>query len=359
MKGKIRVYCRARPMFKGEKGDPALSFPDPYTIELPAPKNTGGVKSFQFDSCFPSDVSQETIFDESKSLVQSAVDGYNVCIFAYGQTGSGKTYTMTGGGSEGSEGIAPRAMDELFRLIDEGRNANTYSFDVKCYMMELYLDVLWDVLLPAKQEASRLDIKKDGRGVVSVAGITTVPANSAQDLLTIFTRGLQQRHTSATNMNAESSRSHLIFTILIETCNTQTTVRTLGKLSLVDLAGSERVGKSGATDQTLKEAQSINKSLSALGDVISALSSGQDHIPSRNHKLTMLMSDSIGGNAKTLMFVNVSPTSYNVDETINSLQYAQRVKTITNNAQTTVESKEIQRLKAIIADLKGGSADAV
>mmetsp|Transcript_34645 Transcript_34645/g.58058 ORF Transcript_34645/g.58058 Transcript_34645/m.58058 type:complete len:227 (+) Transcript_34645:3-683(+) len=226
-------------------------------------------------------------------------------------------------------------------------------------MMELYLDVLWDVLLPAKQEASRLDIKKDGRGVVSVAGITTVPANSAQDLLTIFTRGLQQRHTSATNMNAESSRSHLIFTILIETCNTQTTVRTLGKLSLVDLAGSERVGKSGATDQTLKEAQSINKSLSALGDVISALSSGQDHIPYRNHKLTMLMSDSIGGNAKTLMFVNVSPTSYNVDETINSLQYAQRVKTITNNAQTTVESKEIQRLKAIIADLKGGSADAV
>jgi kinesin family member C2/C3 len=176
--------------------------------------------------------------------------------------------------------------------------------------------------------------------------------------------GSKNRHVAGTKMNAESSRSHLVFSVIIQCTSLQTGNTTYGKLSLVDLAGSERVGKTGATAERLKEAQSINKSLSALGDVISALSTNADWVPYRNNKLTMLMSDSLGGNAKTLMFVNISPADYNADETAISLAYASRVKLITNDAQKNSENKEITRLRKIIAALKEGKqvdvdADAV
>jgi len=172
---------------------------------------------------------------------------------------------------------------------------------------------------------------------------------SAEEINNVVQAGLKVRKTAGTKMNVESSRSHLIFSIVMESTDLQTGAVTKGKLSFVDLAGSERVKKSGAQGDTLKEAQAINKSLSALGDVISALASEQQHIPYRNHKLTMLMSDSLGGNAKTLMFVNVSPTDGNVEETQNSLTYATRVRTIKNNMGKIVESKEVLELKQKIA----------
>merc|ERR1719498_323057 len=155
------------------------------------------------------------------------------------------------------------------------------------------------------------------------------------------------RHVGATKMNAESSRSHSIFSILVEVYN-KTTKTSVGKLSLVDLAGSERADKTGATAERLKEAQSINKTLSALGDVISALSNNEKFIPYRNNKLTQLMQDSLGGNAKTLMFVNISPADYNRDETLTSLLYASRVKSIVNDAKKKEESAEVAKLKDII-----------
>ena len=159
---------------------------------------------------------------------------------------------------------------------------------------------------------------------------------------------------ASTNMNAESSRSHLVIGIIIESINKTNGNVLKGKLSLVDLAGSERVAKTGATAEQLKEANSINKSLSALGDVISALSTEQSFIPYRNNKLTQLMQDSLGGNAKTLMFVNISPADYNADETVISLTYASRVKLITNDASKNADNKEIARLKGVIAKLKMG-----
>ncbi|CAK4090003.1 unnamed protein product [Aphanomyces euteiches] len=155
-------------------------------------------------------------------------------------------------------------------------------------------------------------------------------------------------------MNAESSRSHSVFTILIENFNKTTKQTSVGKLSLVDLAGSERAGKTGATAERLKEAQAINKSLSALGDVISALSTNEKFIPYRNNKLTQLMQDSLGGNAKTLMFVNISPADYNQEETQTSLSYASRVKLITNQANKNSDSEEVAKLKQIIKQLKAG-----
>jgi hypothetical protein len=176
-----------------------------------------------------------------------------------------------------------------------------------------------------------------------------VPVTSEDEIIEVIHTGLKVRKTAGTKMNVESSRSHLIFSLVMETTDLQTGALTKGKLSFVDLAGSERVKKSGAEGDTLKEAQAINKSLSALGDVISALASEQQHIPYRNHKLTMLMSDSLGGNAKTLMFVNVSPTDGNVEETQNSLTYATRVRTIKNDNGKSVESKEVQHLKQQVA----------
>lgn len=325
--------------------------PDEYTIQVQA---RGNLKEFQFDQIFTSESTQEEVFEDTYNLVQSAVDGYNVCIFAYGQTGSGKTYTMIGDGGQTQPGIAPRAFRRIFDLIEE--NKGKFEFQVSCYMLELYNDNLLDLFAPKGSKDTKLDIKKDKKGMVYVQGSVIQKAASSQELYKIFEKGSESRHVASTKMNAESSRSHLVVAVLLESTNLATGAVTRGKLSLVDLAGSERVGKTGATAQQLKEANSINKSLSALGDVISALSSEQSFIPYRNNKLTMLMQDSLGGNAKTLMFVNISPADYNADETAISLTYASRVKLITNDASKNAESKEVARLRSMVAKLKAGEA---
>ncbi|KAK0605899.1 hypothetical protein LWI29_031950 [Acer saccharum] len=344
MKGKIRVYCRLRPLNEkevAEKERYVLTSLDEFTVEHTWKDDKA--KQHMYDRVFDGFASQQNVFEDTQYLVQSAIDGYNVCIFAYGQTGSGKTFTIYG--SESNPGITP-AIAELFRILK--RDGNKYSFSLKAYMVELYQDTLVDLLLPRNAKRLKLDIKKDAKGMVSVENVTVVSISSFDELKSIIQRGSDQRHTSGTQMNEESSRSHLILSIVIESTNLQTQSVARGKLSFVDLAGSERVKKSGSSGNQLKEAQSINKSLSALGDVISALSSGSQHIPYRNHKLTMLMSDSIGGNAKTLMFVNVSPAESNLDETYNSLVYASRVRSIVNDPSKNISSKEVARLKKLV-----------
>ncbi|XP_078600264.1 uncharacterized protein LOC144875230 isoform X2 [Branchiostoma floridae x Branchiostoma japonicum] len=350
MKGKIRVYCRARPLSGSEleRGNvKIIRSPDEYTIQVDSNR---GTKEFQFDSIFGEEHSQDKIFEDTNNLIQSAVDGYNVCIFAYGQTGSGKTFTMIGDKDQRFPGIAPRAFDRIFELIEE--NKAKFSCEVFVYMLELYVDKLIDLFNHTSE--GKLDIKKDKKGMVVIQGSVIKKATTSKELFALFDEGSKNRHTSSTKMNADSSRSHLVIGIIIESTNITTGTMTKGKLSLVDLAGSERVAKTGATADQLKEANSINKSLSALGDVISALSSEQSFIPYRNNKLTMLMQDSLGGNAKTLMFVNISPADYNAEETVISLTYASRVKLITNDAQKNADNKEITRLKGIIAKLKSG-----
>ncbi|KAF6160903.1 hypothetical protein GIB67_025438 [Kingdonia uniflora] len=346
MKGKIRVFCRSRPLCEKEiteKQKDVLVAIDEFTIEHSW--KDGKLKQHLYDRVFDGTASQEEVFEDTKYLVQSAADGYNVCIFAYGQTGSGKTFTIYG--SDSNPGLTPRATTELFKILK--RDSNKFSFSLKVYMVELYQDTLVDLLLPKNAKRLKLEIKKDSKGMVSVENTTIVPVSSLEELSTIILRGSEQRHTSGTQMNDESSRSHLILSVVIESTNLQTQALARGKLSFVDLAGSERVKKSGSLGNQLKEAQSINKSLSALGDVISALSAEGQHIPYRNHKLTMLMSDSLGGNAKTLMFVNVSPAESNLDETNNSLMYASRVRSIVNDPSKNVSSKEVVRLKKLVA----------
>jgi hypothetical protein len=257
-------------------------------------------------------------------------------------------------------GITPRAVSELFRLLAE-RDAQI-TYEVQVQMFQLYRDNLEDLLYDRKQKKFNENLpdlkiilaEHSSTGLVQVEGAVSMSAANANDVMKIFARGSAQRTTASTKMNAESSRSHLICSLVVQLTNRRTGTQSIGKLTLVDLAGSERIDKSGAVGETLKEAQSINKSLSALGDVISALTTSQPHIPYRNHPLTMLMSDSIGGNSKTLMFINTSPADYNIAESNNSLSFGTRCKDVTNagaanpamqQAQLNALRKELNRLK--------------
>eukprot|EP00026_Physarum_polycephalum_P004067 Phypoly_transcript_04084.p1 GENE.Phypoly_transcript_04084~~Phypoly_transcript_04084.p1 ORF type:complete len:742 (+),score=137.74 Phypoly_transcript_04084:268-2226(+) len=349
MKGKIRVMCRTRPIAEKEvrSGQKMVcEFNDPYSITISS--SNGATKSFGFDRVFDPLTTQEEVFSDTSHLVQSALDGYNVCIFAYGQTGSGKTHTLLG--DESNPGLCPRAMALLYDSIK--RDESRFKVSVRCYLLELYNDNLVDLLLKRDEKPTKLIIKKDTKGMVYVENATLRKASTAEKLRSFLMAGLKHRHTGATKMNDLSSRSHLIFSILIKSKNLQTKQHSTGKLSFVDLAGSERAARSGATDERLQEAKSINKSLSALGNVINALSTGESFVPYRNNKLTQLMSDSIGGNAKTLMLVNVAPGDANADESLQSLAYGQRAKLITNTATKMVETAEVQRLKKIIASFR-------
>nr|XP_024660193.1 kinesin-like protein KIN-14E [Maylandia zebra] len=362
--GKIRVFCRIRPASRAEAaqgGAIVVEKIDEYSVTVETPR---GPREFQFDKVFSAEASQEDLFHDTSRLIQLAIDGYNVCVFAYGQTGSGKTFTMVGDKEQKNPGIIPRAFNAMFDIMRE--NSSKFSFKVSAYMLELYNDRLQDLFASQAGEAHvhtqshgqarRVEIKRNRKGVVFAQGAETKEASSAQELYALFQQACANRHISATKMNVESSRSHLIVGIMLESRNLTNGSVSSGKLSLVDLAGSERAAKTGAKDHQLKEANSINKSLSALGDVISALSAELPHVPYRNSKLTQVMQDSLGGNAKTLMIVNTSPTEYNLDETLTSLIYATRVKAITNNAQRNVESKEIAQLKEVIMKLRSGQS---
>ena len=366
LKGKIRVFARVRPMSKSETArgcasvvecPPAADGSYGFEVVLNETHAGRGPKTYAFDRCFTGS-DQVSVFNDVKHLVQSAVDGFNVCIFAYGQTGSGKTFTMAGAEDAAHEellGIAPRAVREVFAVLEkDARHFSSHALSVT--IMELYKNRLVDLLHPEPSAElgarPKLVIKHDADGIVFVEGATVEAVTSAEELQSAIDHASKSRHVSATQMNSESSRSHLICALLIRTVNASTGKTLAGKLTLVDLAGSERVGKSGVTGEGMEEAKSINKSLSALGDVISALTTGQKHIPYRNHKLTHLMSDSLGGNAKTLMFVNVSPADYNAAETESSLNYAKRVKQVENKAEKSVQSGEVAALKKQLASAK-------
>mmetsp|Transcript_13283 Transcript_13283/g.25466 ORF Transcript_13283/g.25466 Transcript_13283/m.25466 type:complete len:947 (+) Transcript_13283:144-2984(+) len=359
LKGNIRVCARVRPAkLAGTSGggadvEVALNIADEFTIELETQGRGSAsdttLRKFEYDAVFSGDTTQEQVYEEAKELLQMSMDGFNVCFFAYGQTGSGKTHTILG--SPDNEGILPRVVKDVFDFSRFGGLKNEVK--VHAYMLELYQDNLLDMFDPKQKK--KLDIKRDpSSGIVSVDGACVLAAENSEQLRTLLDKGLQSRKMASTKMNDQSSRSHLIFSILVQNYVPATNTTTTGKMTFVDLAGSERVARSGAVndDQRLAEAKAINKSLSALGDVVAALTTNTSFIPYRNHKLTQLMADSLGGNAKCCMIVNVSPLKVDADETRNSLDYASRVKNVTNEASKSMETKEITKLKAIIEKLK-------
>ncbi|XP_073707006.1 kinesin-like protein KIFC3 isoform X4 [Garra rufa] len=327
LKGNIRVLCRVRPICAGEadaadtKNIVTFDSDDDAVLYL---SNKGKLMTFELDKVFSTQATQEEVFQEVQSLVTSCIDGFNVCIFAYGQTGSGKTYTMEG--VPENPGINQRALRLLFSEVSEKKPDWDYKITVS--MVEIYNETLRNLLGDNPNE--KLDIKMcpDGSGQLYVPGLTEFAVESVEDINKVFDLGHMNRATACTNLNEHSSRSHALLIVTVAGFNSSTGHRTSGKLNLVDLAGSERIAKSGAEGSRLREAQCINKSLSALGDVINSLRSKHSHVPFRNSRLTYLLQDSLSGDSKTLMMVQVSPLEGNVSESVCSLKFAQRVRTV-------------------------------
>ncbi|XP_076378598.1 kinesin-like protein 3A [Megalopta genalis] len=350
----VRVAVRIRPLVKNEidKGCQACLDVVPGEQQIVV-RNTD--KSFTFNYVFPPDVNQEDFYETAiKGMVENIFKGYNVTILAYGQTGSGKTHSMGTNYIETEDtGVIPRALHDIFEII---QLKNDWNFKVVVSFMELYQEQLYDLLADKQRNESIVDIRDDGKNV-KVSGVVEKEVENASEALQCLTQGSQGRVTGATAMNAQSSRSHAIFTICIyqqkqDDPNTATTA----KFHLVDLAGSERSKKTQATGERFKEGVNINKGLLALGNVISQLGEGgcTSYVSYRDSKLTRLLQDSLGGNSMTLMIACVSPADYNLDETLSTLRYADRARKIKNKPIINQDPKllEINKLNKLVQELR-------
>lgn len=294
---------------------------------------------------------QHEVFDYSiRPTVDDILNGYNGTVFAYGQTGAGKSYTMMGTGieDETGKGIIPRIVEQIFASIMS--SANDIEYTVRVSYMEIYMERIRDLLVP---QNDNLPVHEEKNRGVYVKGLLEVYVASVDEVYEVMRRGGDARAVSATNMNAESSRSHSIFVITVGQKNITNGSVKSGQLFLVDLAGSEKVGKTGASGQTLEEAKKINKSLSALGMVINSLTDGKSsHIPYRDSKLTRILQESLGGNSRTTLIINCSPSSYNDAETLSTLRFGMRAKSIKNKAKVNQELSPAE-LKAMLKKAQG------
>ncbi|KAF1743759.1 hypothetical protein MXB_557, partial [Myxobolus squamalis] len=310
-------------------------------------------RSFSFDRVFNDKSKQIEVY---KSVVcpilEEVVQGYSCTIFAYGQTGTGKTYTMEGCRSserfhyswdqDPKSGIIPRSIHNLFEMLD--RNQNFSEFSVRVSFMEIYNEELYDLLGPPF-DAQKLRIYEDGarKGSVFIHGLEELIVHNKNEVYSILEKGSMRRQTAATILNAHSSRSHTVFSITVNmkenNIHGEDILKT-GRLYLVDLAGSENIGRSGAVDRRAREAGTINQSLLTLGRVIFALVEKTKHIPYRESKLTRLLQDSLGGRTKTVIIATISPSAYNIEETLSTLDYAQRAKHIKNRPEVNQLNKK-------------------
>ncbi|XP_033496289.2 kinesin-like protein KIF13A isoform X2 [Epinephelus lanceolatus] len=374
---KVKVAVRVRPMNRREielNTKCVVDMEDNQTVLHPPPSNAKGdnrkqSKVFAFDHCFwsmdetnvPKYAGQEVVFKcLGEGILENAFQGYNACIFAYGQTGSGKSFSMMGNGDQ--PGLIPRLCCSLFERVHKEEN-EAHTFKVEVSYMEIYNEKVRDLLDP---KGSRQSLKVREHKVLGpyVDGLSQLAVTSFEDIEVLMSEGNKSRTVAATNMNEESSRSHGVFSIIV----TQTLYdlqsgnsgEKVSKMSLVDLAGSERVSKTGAAGERLKEGSNINKSLTTLGCVISALadqSAGKGKakfVPYRDSVLTWLLKDNLGGNSKTAMIATVSPAADNYEETLSTLRYADRAKRIVNHAVVNEDpnARIIRELREEVEKLK-------
>ncbi|XP_028249111.1 kinesin heavy chain-like [Parambassis ranga] len=327
----VKVMCRFRPLndaerSRGDKFIPKFNGEDSVVV---------AGKPYVFDRVLPPNTEQVQVYDTcAKQIVRDVLGGYNGTIFAYGQTSSGKTHTMEGNLHDPHVmGIIPRIATDIFNHIysmDEN-----LEFHIKVSYFEIYLDKIRDLLDVSK---TNLAVHEDKNRVPFVKGCTERFVSSPEEVMDVIDEGKANRHVAVTNMNEHSSRSHSIFLINIKQENVETELKLSGKLYLVDLAGSEKVSKTGAEGSVLDEAKNINKSLSALGNVIAALSEGsKTHVPYRDSKMTRILQDSLGGNCRTTIIICCSPSAYNEAETKSTLMFGQRAKTIKNTVSVNLE----------------------
>ncbi|XP_076246132.1 kinesin-like protein 3A [Calliopsis andreniformis] len=350
----VRVAVRIRPLVKTEVEKGCLTclsvVPGEQQIVI---RNMD--KAFTFNYVFNSDVDQENFYNTAiKDMVKDIFQGYNVTILAYGQTGSGKTHSMGTNYIETEDmGVIPRAVHDIFDMISSKED---WSFKVTVSFMELYQEQLYDLLADKQRNQSIVDIRDDGKHI-KVTGVVEKDVANAKEALECLVQGSLGRVTGATAMNAQSSRSHAIFTLCInQQKKDDPNTATMAKFHLVDLAGSERSKKTQATGERFKEGVNINKGLLALGNVISQLgeSGSTSFVSYRDSKLTRLLQDSLGGNSMTLMIACVSPADYNLDETLSTLRYADRARKIKNKPVVNQDPNvsEINRLNKLVQELK-------
>lgn len=336
------------------------------------PGSSESVKRFNYDYSYwshnprdPEFSTQAMVYsDIGEEMLQHSFDGYNVCIFAYGQTGAGKSYTMMGKQEEGQEGVIPMICEDLFRRIQETESADL-KYSVEVSYMEIYCERVRDLLNPKNK--GNLKVREHPTIGPYVEDLSKLAVTSYQDIHDLIDEGNKARTVAATNMNETSSRSHAVFTIFFtqRRVDKMTGLETekVSKISLVDLAGSERADSTGAKGTRLKEGANINKSLTTLGKVISALaevasknkkSKKADFIPYRDSVLTWLLRENLGGNSKTAMIAAISPADINYDETLSTLRYADRAKQIVCKAVVNEDAnaKLIRELKEEIQKLR-------
>jgi len=398
LKGNIQVCCRIRPFNQTEtdRGDEAA-------VELITETEVGVIdksmdwETYGFDQVWGSQSTQASIFEQVEALALSVVDGFNACICCYGQTGSGKTFTMTGLPRDGKPGISFQTMDKVFEMLELKRKAaeanlealerveqneaerrakvaqrggaelsaadkrppppggsaskvTSFEWSAEVSMLEIYNEEVRCLLTPAPSKRAstepktKLEIKQGKDGLMTVPGLVATAVEDTPGVLDAFELGNSTRSVSATAMNATSSRSHMVLMVDVTT-RTNGGAAVTGRLYLVDLAGSERVAKSGVTGQAMKEAQGINKSLSALGDVMEALDKGQGHIPFRNSKLTFLLQSALGGSARCMFIFNASPADGNSEETRCTFKFASRMRNISlGAAKKNVDASGLEEL---------------
>ncbi|KAH9975749.1 P-loop containing nucleoside triphosphate hydrolase protein [Lactifluus volemus] len=362
LKGNIRVFARVRPLvpsdMSGTEDEKArkealanMLFPDTRdhreivlssTSESAMGQERKEAWNFSFDRVFEPQCTQDEVFEEISQLAQSCTDGYNVCIFAYGQTGSGKSFTMEGGSTTEAMGMIPRAVEQVFQVAEELKSKG-WEYSLEGQFLEIYNETINDLLGKGEFDKKKHEIKHE-KGSTRVTDVVVQRLRSPAQVRSLLSLANSRRMVAATLMNERSSRSHSVFTLRIRGTNTHTGQVCEGALNLVDLAGSERLNASGAgkDKERLRETQNINKSLSALGDVIAALGEKSDksdkHIPYRNSKLTYLLQNSLSGNSKTLMFLNLSPLAAHLNESLCSLRFATKV----NNTQIGTAKKQVK-----------------
>eukprot|EP00462_Mataza_sp_D1_P008752 CAMPEP_0175160268 /NCGR_PEP_ID=MMETSP0087-20121206/23917_1 /TAXON_ID=136419 /ORGANISM="Unknown Unknown, Strain D1" /LENGTH=1205 /DNA_ID=CAMNT_0016448477 /DNA_START=1724 /DNA_END=5341 /DNA_ORIENTATION=+ len=355
LKGNVRVYVRVRPPLGEDEIKGARA-----QIDCEADQRLIKIASgegnkeypFSFEHVFNQKASQADIFPEVSNLVQSALDGYNVCLFSYGQTGSGKTHTMQGTASGDHRGIIPRAIE---KILDEAArlNGSGWNYTLKASFLEIYNEQVRDLLGNGK-ETQNLPIKLNTEGNPHVPDLTIESISERSHIDAIMKRAEKHRSVAKTKMNSRSSRSHSVFTLYLKGENAAEGLCVTGSLNLCDLAGSERLDRSGATGDRLKETQAINKSLSCIADVFNALSTKASHVPYRNSKLTHLLQQCFSSQGKSLMFVNLSPTAESSAESLCSLRFAAKV----NNTELGNPNKQVRNIKRTSTAVSSESSSA-